>query len=331
MTATPAPGAGAPGTDSQGAPARPARPVRLGYGTNGLADHRVDDALAMLADLGYDGVALTLDVRHLDPFADDVHAATQAVARRLDRLGLGVVVETGARYLLDPRLKHEPTLVSAQGVERRVDLLQRAVRIAADLGADAVSCWSGVLAPGLDPDAARRQVADALAQVLEEADRLDVPLAVEPEPGHLVERLDDVLDLRRVLGQPERLRVTLDLGHCVCVEDEPVADVVRRAGDLLVDVQVDDMVRGVHEHLPLGEGALDLRSALAALVETGFTGLAAVELPRHSHAGPDMAARSIASLEEALAALPAAGAPGTDGAADRAVDLSGRERTGAVV
>lgn len=276
------------------------RPLRLGYGTNGLADHRLDDALALLADLGYDGVALTLDVRHLDPFADDLPRATAALARRLDSLGLGVVLETGARYLLDPRRKHEPTLVSAHGLERRVDLLRRAVRIAADLGADAVSCWSGVLAPGLDPDAARRQVAHGLALVLEEADRYDVVVAVEPEPGHLVERLDDVLSLRRVLGEPERLRVTLDLGHCVCVEDEPVADVVRRAGALLADVQVDDMVRGVHEHLPLGEGALDLTAALAALVEVGYTGLAAVELPRHSHAGPELAARSLEHLDRAL-------------------------------
>ena len=27
-----------------------------GYGTNGLTDLRLDDALALLADLGYDGV-----------------------------------------------------------------------------------------------------------------------------------------------------------------------------------------------------------------------------------------------------------------------------------
>jgi hypothetical protein len=42
-------------------------PLRLAFNTNGLAHHRLDDAIDLLADLGYDGVALTPDVQHLDP------------------------------------------------------------------------------------------------------------------------------------------------------------------------------------------------------------------------------------------------------------------------
>ncbi|MFJ5557292.1 hypothetical protein ACIQCD_07655 [Streptomyces sp. NPDC093250] len=53
-------------------------PLRFGYGTNGLADLRLDDALALLADLGYDGLGLTLDHMHLDPLAP----AGRAFARR---------------------------------------------------------------------------------------------------------------------------------------------------------------------------------------------------------------------------------------------------------
>jgi sugar phosphate isomerase/epimerase len=123
--------------------------LRFGYGTNGFGSHRLDDALAVIADLGYVGVALTLDHHHLDPFADDVASRVAATARRLDQLGLAVVVETGARYLLDPWRKHHPTLVSDEDRPRRVDYLHRAIEIAADLGAEAMSCWSGILPQGI--------------------------------------------------------------------------------------------------------------------------------------------------------------------------------------
>ena len=113
--------------------------LRFGYGTNGFQSHRLDDALAVIADLGYDGVALTLDHLHHDPFAPDLAARTAALRGRLDQLGLAVVVETGARYLLHPTRKHHPTLVSDDDRDRRVDYLHRAVEVAADLGAEAMS------------------------------------------------------------------------------------------------------------------------------------------------------------------------------------------------
>jgi sugar phosphate isomerase/epimerase len=75
---------------------------RFGYGTNGFVNHTLDDAVAVLADLGYAGVALTLDHHHLNPFGPGLARRTAAVAHRLSALGLTVVVETGARYLLDP-------------------------------------------------------------------------------------------------------------------------------------------------------------------------------------------------------------------------------------
>ena len=275
----------------------------LGYGTNGFANHRLEDALRVIADLGYTAVALTLDHHHLDPYADDVVKQTKHVAGLLDDLGLRCVVETGARYLLDPYRKHHPTLVCDEP-GRRIDFLNRAVRIAADLNADCVSFWSGIRPSTVEPETAWRRLRSGVATVLDEAAAHGVPLGLEPEPGMFVEHLSEALRLREELGAPELLGITLDVGHCVAVEPDDAATCLRRAAGLLVNVQLDDMRTGVHEHLEFGEGELNLPGTLAALTEVGYAGVAAVELPRHSHAAPDVAARAITALR-AASVLPA--------------------------
>ncbi|WP_128378955.1 sugar phosphate isomerase/epimerase family protein [Streptomyces cavernae] len=283
---------------------RPA--LRFGYGTNGLTDLRLDDALALLADLGYDGVGLTLDHMHLDPLAPDLASRTRHLARRLSTLGLEVTVETGARYVLDPRHKHGPSLLDPDpdARARRIELLHTALRVAEDLGAHAVHCFSGVTPPGTDEDTAFKRLADALTPVLHTAAFSGVPLAVEPEPGHLLATLADFHRLRTALGDPDALGLTLDLGHCHCLEPLSPADCVRTSAPWLRHVQIEDMRRGVHEHLPFGDGEMDFPPVLQALAATGYQGLTVVELPRHSHAGPHYAAQSLPFLHRAARTTP---------------------------
>ncbi|MFP5347708.1 MAG: sugar phosphate isomerase/epimerase family protein [Actinomycetes bacterium] len=277
--------------------------LRFGYGLNGFAGHRVEDALAVVAGLGYDGVALTLDHPHLDPFADDLRHRTARVGRLLRSRGLDVVVETGGRYVLDPRRKHEPTLLSEQGRERRVELLRRAIQVAADLEAPAVSLWSGAVPEQTCLVDLWDRLLTGFEDLLPLAERAGVVLAVEPEPGMFLDRLDGVLELRRRLGEPDALGVTLDIGHLRCNETATPAACVRAAGSLVANVQIDDMRRGVHEHLELGTGEVEFPPVLAALEEVGYSGLVSVELPRHSHAAPAVAASSIQFLRDVVSRL----------------------------
>ena len=140
------------------------------------------------------------------------------------------------------------------------------------------------------------RLALALKPLIEHAEKAGVTLAFEPEPGMFVERLDDFEALDRRLGSPPALGLTLDIGHCVCLEPAPVPDCVRRAARRLVHVHIEDMRRGVHEHLMFGDGELDLAVALAALSEIGYGGMVAVELSRHAHAAHETVPRAIALL-----------------------------------
>ncbi|WP_425228409.1 sugar phosphate isomerase/epimerase family protein [Sphingomonas sp.] len=253
--------------------------LRFAYNTNGAANHRLDDAVRLIADAGYDGVALTLDHHHLDPFADDWWREADRVGELLDGLGLASVIETGARYLLDPADKHEPTLVSAHGRERRVAFIQRAIDVASILGSETVSFWAGVPKPGVAPVDAWRWLDEGLTQLLDHAEAKGVAASFEPEPGMLVET---VADYTVLAARHPRLRLALDTGHCLVTQDIDPADALRRHADRLGTVAIEDMRRGDHTHLPFGQGDMDVPAVLDALDAIGWTRLVCVELSRES-------------------------------------------------
>lgn len=286
---------------------------RIGYNTNGLAHHRLRDAVEMLAGLGYGGVALTPDVGELDLYDLDP-ARVRALRDQLRERDLAVAVETGARYVLEPLRKHRPNLMdpSVRGRERRVDHYRRSIDLAADLGAPLVSIWSGAAyempagdAPDVDP-AVAGPLWDRLAQgvrtVLDHARDRGVRIGFEPEPGMYVERPAGYLELVRRLGdRGSELGLTLDLGHLVVTGDVPVGARIRALAPHLVHVHLDDARVGVHEHLQLGTGELDLPGALSALQAIGYRGMAAVELSRDSHQAPEAARTALDRIRAALA------------------------------
>jgi len=277
--------------------------LRFGYGTNGFTNHRLGDVLAVLSDLGYDGVALTLDHGHLDPYAEDLPRQVNALAGELAWYGLSVTVETGAPYLLDPWGKHEPTLMS-EGVQRRVDLLRRAIWIAADLGSPTVHLCSGAAPKGLPEEDAWKRLTAGMETVLRTAEANGVALAFEPEPYMFVDTVERCLELGKRLGGHELFGVTLDIGHAHCVEEIPLLECVRLAAPQLLNVQIEDMRRGVHEHLEFGDGEIDFGPVLAALDELGHKGLVSVEIQGGSLDAPEVARRSIEFLRRAAPKTP---------------------------
>jgi sugar phosphate isomerase/epimerase len=267
--------------------------VRLAYNTNGFAGHRLADAVEILAELGYEGIGLTLDWQHLDPFAHDAEKQAERLARRLRELRLGCVVETGARFLLDPRRKHQPTLLSADptGRAQRLEFLTRAVRLAAILEAEAVSFWSGSPDEAAADDVLRCRLEAGLAALLDAARPANMPLALEPEPGMFLDTTARVLAVVDRWADP-LLGVAFDVGHPHCLGEGDVPALLRAVGRRLRAVHLDDMRIGVHDHLCFGEGELAFPPIVAALEDLHYRGLAQVELSRHAHAAVETARRA---------------------------------------
>jgi L-ribulose-5-phosphate 3-epimerase len=267
--------------------------MHFGYVTNGFAHHSLPAAIELLAGIGYRSVAITLDHNALNPYGEHFEREVSETAELLGRHNMRTVIETGARFLLNPAVKHEPTLVSQREEDRlrRIDFIKRSIDVAATLGSDCVSIWSGVVRHATGRDAALAELASGLQRVLDHADRRDVDLGFEPEPDMLIDTTDSFAELLDRVDSP-RLKLTLDVGHLHCLGETPIPAVIRRWGKRIANVHIEDMRAGVHDHLMFGEGEMDFPPIIAALAEVGYDGGVHVELSRHSHDAPRVAQRA---------------------------------------
>jgi sugar phosphate isomerase/epimerase len=189
---------------------------------------------------------------------------------------------------------------------RRIDFSRRAIDVAADLGAECVSLWSGVGRDAAPSEIHWRRLVDGLGAVLDHAARVGVVVAFEPEPGMVIDTLDRADRLFADLGRPACLRLTIDIGHLECMGEWPFAARLAPWRSLIANVHADDMLACRHEHLPLGTGDVDIAAALAALAAAGYRGGVHVELPRQSHRWLETARESAAFLAPLIPSEPTA-------------------------
>jgi sugar phosphate isomerase/epimerase len=90
--------------------------------------------------------------------------------------------------------------------------------------------------------------------------------------------------------------LTIDVGHLHCQGETPIAEQLVRWQDRLRNVHIEDMRRGVHDHLMFGEGEVDFGPVLRTLRAIGYAGGVHVELSRHSHDAVQTAQRALAFL-----------------------------------
>jgi sugar phosphate isomerase/epimerase len=273
----------------------------LGYNTNGFAHHALPDVLAILAELGCQSVAITLDQNVLNPYGRELDLQIKEVRALLGRYSLRCIIETGARYLLDPQHKHQPTLVStsARDRQRRLGFLRSAVDIAHALESTVVSFWSGSTLDDAARELCMNWLVEGCQKLCDYALSRRVRLALEPEPGMLVERMADFEEARDRISR-DNLGLTLDIGHLHCVGDMPAERAIERWRHLLWNTHMEDMRRNQHEHLMFGEGEIDFPPIFAALRAAGYSGGVHVELSHHSHDAVATAKKAMQFLERCI-------------------------------
>ena len=275
--------------------------VRLAFSTNAYTKFSLPEACDRIAAAGYKAIEILADAPHAYPLTYSAHEAAR-LRERLESLGVSVVAINGNTAMgyftpVPQDLTFEPSLISPREVHRqdRIDIIRACLALANRLGAPVVTITTGQPLSGEPRDVLRERLLEGLDAVVGLADRAGVDLALEPEPGQLLETSAEFKALLDEVGHP-RLGANVDVGHVWCAGDDP-ADSVRLLAPHLKHLHLEDIKGRRHYHLIPGEGGeIDFAGIRRALGEVGYRGAAAVELYTYKDE-PDRAAR------EAYAAL----------------------------
>lgn len=207
--------------------------IQLSYSTFGLTNLSLADAIEAVAKAGYAGVELSFHRDQFNPF-NQTDADLDAIRRHLDRAGIAAACVATASHFFTPSRPHEPSLMTLDlaGRKRRIELVRRGIRVARRLGVDLVTFGSGfrradhVRNPGIDPC---EVLVDSIRECLREiGDGEDITLLIEPEPGMLIETLDQGLELIDAVGD-SRFALHIDLCHAYCSDADYLAALARAA------------------------------------------------------------------------------------------------------
>lgn len=263
--------------------------MSLAFSTNAFKRTSFEDAIRLIAAIGYTGVEFMCDLHHALP-ARMTPGRIKDIQHLLQDLDLTVSNlnaftgfacsgpnEGGIGDTYHPTwIEHDPKLRQA-----RIDHTQRCIDLAAAFNCRTVSLQPAgpLIGTGLTPAQASERFAEGLSQCLPSATSANVLLAIEPEPGLLLQHASEYLTFKRThFPNHPHLKMNCDTGHLFCVGDDP-AQIILDHPDEIAHIHLEDIgANQVHQHLTPGNGAMNFPAIFAALRTIQYTGKMTVEL-----------------------------------------------------
>ena len=169
--------------------------------------------------------------------------------------------------------------------EISVPYLEKAIRLAALVGAPVVNTDEGIRPPWLDDDECFQVMRYTLKKVLQVAERYGVIVAIEPHQS-ITRTTPGLLRVATLVDSP-MLRINYDTGNAFLGGEDPYAGLVAclpilahiHAKDISIQ-QADSeqgMVTGTPVGCACGEGVIDWRRVAGILNDAGWSGVLSVE------------------------------------------------------
>ena len=245
--------------------------MKLAYSTWGMPTVPADVSIPYLAQLGFDGIELTVIPGYTTDLSILTSRQRQQIQQLLHQHQLTLSAVSAHTSLMDP----EPKLHLAN-MER--------LKVAVDLAVELQTGSSRPVVnttPGGRPDqwsVDKQQLVDRLGELIDYATEFQVIIALEPHIGVMIETPQQICELIETVNSPY-LRANFDISHFEIL-GLPMSETIPLMVPKTAHTHVKDQ-RGLHpnfEFLIPGEGDFDYVAYLQKMSEYGYQGFITVEV-----------------------------------------------------
>jgi len=245
--------------------------MKLGYCTWGMPTVPVDTFIPFLAQLGYDGIELTVIPGYTTALSLLDAAERKRIAGLLKEYRLALPAIAGHTHMVerdpDTAALHWARLTAA--VDLALDWAQDGTPPAVDTTVGGTPAQWDELKP---------LMIERVGELVRYGEQRGVVIAIEPHVGSMLDTPERVLELLDAIDSPY-LKLNFDISH-FNVMGIPIAESVAALARHTVHTHVKDE-RGVvpdYQFLIPGEGEFDYVAYLQAMREHGYTGFITAEI-----------------------------------------------------
>jgi fructoselysine 3-epimerase len=263
--------------------------MKLGTATSVLYLYSLRDAIAVIAETGFDGVDIWGGRPHV--YRQDYSPAElKELCQIIYDHGLVVSSFMPAFY----RYPHSLSNPNPKVRQDSIEYMRQCIDNAAILEARVVLVVPDLSLVGQARCDSRKRLVDSIDACSRYAAQYDLKLGIEVlhfDETDMVNTTGDAIEIIEELGHPN-LGVVLDSGT-LNLSKEPLEEIVARLGNLLLQVHVNDnQGKDRQQNLIPGDGTYDFKQLIRVLKMAGFTGFLSAELSKEYSDDPVTALRT---------------------------------------
>lgn len=253
--------------------------MKLAYSTNAFKRYSLNEAIRMIAEIGYEGIELLCDTPHAYPptFQDkEIYSFKNQIAKfRLD------ISNLNAFTLYSISDVYHPSWIEDDKASRELRIIHtiNCIKLAKKIGVKNLSTEPGgpISESKTNIKYLENLFMEGLNRVVPIAEQENIIILIEPEPNLLLENSNQFLNFIENLST-DNVRLNFDIGHFYCVGEDPT-DLIYKLSEYIEHFHLADIASNrIHNHLIPGEGSINFRSVFKAIEAIGYKGFVTVEL-----------------------------------------------------